>query len=235
MSKAQQRPRAWLSMTWRDVVFAHWPVDPTVVEGTLPEGVTVDTDDEGRAWLSVVGFVMEDIRPRFAPLGLSFPELNLRTYVTREGVPGVYFYNLDADDRVGVPLARRLFQLPYYRAEMSFEEVTGGVRVRSHRTHEGVPPADFDATVEPQGTPEPAQPGSTAAFLTERYRFYASDDDGTLYYGDIDHEPWALQPAELTVRENTLFAASGFDRPDGDPLVHFAPELPVTAGRLHHV
>lgn len=219
-------------MTWRDVFFAHWPVDPEIVGPTLPEGLTVDTDPAGRAWLSVVGFVMADIRPRFSPVGLTFPELNLRTYVRHRRSRGIYFYNLDADERLGVTLARRLFRLPYYRAEMDVTDRDGRLRFRSHRVHDGVPPADFDATIEPRGEPTVADPGSITAFLTERYRFFAGDDDGRLYYGDVDHEPWPIQDAEASIRENTLFEAAGFDVPAGEPLVEFCPEITVTAGRL---
>ena len=94
-----------LSMTWRDLLFAHWPVAAETVARRLPAGLSVDTHD-GDAYLGVVPFVMADIGPRGLPLGLSFGELNLRTYVTVDGDPGVYFFNLDADDRVGVRIAR---------------------------------------------------------------------------------------------------------------------------------
>ncbi|QSG09999.1 YqjF family protein [Halapricum desulfuricans] len=231
MSNADRDSRHLLSMRWRDAVFAHWPVECDVIEPTLPEGLAVDTGPDGRAWLSVVGFVMADIRPRFSPIGRSFPELNLRTYVRHGDATGVYFYNLDADDRLSVALARRLFKLPYYRAEMRVTERDGEIRFRSYRTHEGVETAAFDATIEPQGAPEPVEPRSLAAFLVENYRFFVAGD-GALYEGAVSHEPWAIAPAELTVRENTLFSASGFDRPAGEPLVQYAPGEAVTAGRI---
>ena len=139
-------------MTWRDALFCHWPVDPAVVAETLPDRLSVATHD-GEAYLGVVAFVMDDIRPRGTPVGLSFPELNLRTYVDGPDGPGVYFYNLDADDRLGVSVARRLFALPYYRAEMRAMRPEGadGVEFRSRRTHRGVPSARFDATYAPTG------------------------------------------------------------------------------------
>jgi len=224
---------ALLSMRWRDAVFAHWPIDPDVVAPTLPDALAVDTGPDGRAWLSVVGFVMEDIRPRFSPIGRSFPELNLRTYVRHGDDSGVYFYNLDADDSLSVAIARRLFRLPYYRAEMQVTESEEGIRFRSYRTHDGVEPAAFDATIEPRGPASPAEPGSTAAFLVENYRFFVAS--GTLFEGTIAHDPWAIAPADLTIRENTLFSASGFDRPSGEPLVHYAPGEAVTAGRIRQV
>jgi|AntRauTorcE11898_2_1112593.scaffolds.fasta_scaffold14775_2 uncharacterized protein YqjF (DUF2071 family) len=234
MFQAATTTRQLLSMRWEDAIVASWPVGPDVVAPTLPEGLTVDTGPEGRAWLSVVGFVMENIRPRFVPVGLSFPELNLRTYVCHGEQSGIYFYNLDADDRLGVPVARRLFKLPYYRAEMSVTERDGVIHFRSHRTHEGVPSADFDVTIEPEGAPETVDPGSTAAFLLENYRFFVAGAD-RLYRGEVEHDPWRVQPARLRVAENTLFEASGFDHPGGEPLVQYAPGVDVTAGRLRTV
>lgn len=227
--------RTLLSMRWTDVLFAHWPVAPELVAATLPDGLDVDTHD-GDAYLGVVGFRMESIRPRGAPVGLSFPELNLRTYVRGSTGGGVYFYNLDADDRIGVSLARGLFRLPYYRAAMQVgDRDDGALRFRSRRTHRGASPARFDATYHPTGGAEPVGPGSLDAFLTERYRFYTESDDGRLYRGAIEHPPWELSDATLTVRENTLFEANGFERPEGDPHVRYSPGLDVTAGRIRRV
>jgi len=227
--------RALLSMRWANVLFAHWPVDPELVAATLPDRLDADTYD-GDAYLGIVGFRMESIRPRGAPIGLSFPELNLRTYVRGDEGGGVYFYNLDADDRVGVLLARGLFRLPYYRAAMQVDDrMDGALRFRSRRTHRGAPSAQFDATYQPTSEAEPVAPGSLDAFLTERYRFYTESDGGRLYRGEIDHPPWKLSDATLTIRENTLFAANGFDRPEGDPLVRYSPGSDVTAGRIHRV
>ena len=234
--------RRWLEMTWRDGLFCHWPVDPAVVAETLPDRLSVATHDGDDAYLSVVAFVMDDIRPRGVPVGLSFPELNLRTYVEGPEGAGVYFYNLDADDRLGVSVARRLFALPYYRAEMDASPAgdagrSGGersaVRFTSRRTHRGVPQARFDATYEPTGEAFAAEPGSLDAFLVENYRFYAQGD--RLYRGEITHEPWTLRPATVDCRTNTLFEANGFDRPDGDPLVHYAEPIDVGADRIRSV
>jgi len=227
--------RALLEMRWADVLFAHWPVAPGLVEATLPDDLDADTYD-GDAYLGVVGFRMESIRPRGVPVGLSFPELNLRTYVSGSEGGGVYFYNLDADDRIGVPLARGLFRLPYYRAAMRIaDRGDGALRVRSRRAHRGATSARFDATYRPTGEADPVAPGSLDAFLTERYRFYTESDGGRLYRGAIEHPPWELSDATLTVRENTLFEANGFDRPGGEPRVRYSPGLDVTAGRIRRV
>ena len=225
-----------LRMTWRDVGFFHWPVAPELVASTLPEGLAVDRYD-GQAWLGVVPFEMDDIRPRGSPIGRSFGELNLRTYVTDGTTPGVYFYNLDADDRLSVGLARTLFELPYYRASMRLRQRDNEIAFQSRRTDDRAPPADFDATYGPDETAEThrPEPGSLESFLVERYRFYVADDDDTIYYADIAHDPWPLQAGYVTLRENELFTANEFDKPDGEPVVYYSPGLDVTAGRLHRI
>ena len=108
-----------LFMGWRHVCFANWPVDPELVRPQLPERLTLDTDD-GQAWLSVVPFTNVDVRPRVFPAGtgVALPELNLRTYVTVDGTPGVYFFSLDADGILAVVGARVFHHLPYYYADV---------------------------------------------------------------------------------------------------------------------
>jgi len=224
-----------LRMRWRDVVFAHWRVDPATVSARLPDGLDVATYD-GDAWLGVVGFVMSEIRPRGAPIGRSFPELNLRTYVTGPdgGGRGVYFFSLDADDNLGVSVARGAFRLPYYRAEMRHTRDDGGMMtLRSRRTHADAPPARFDASYRAIGEAFTPEPGSLEAFLTENYRFYT---EGTrLYAGDISHPRWSLADATATIRSNTLFSANGFDAPASEPVVHYSPGIDVTAGGLGRI
>jgi uncharacterized protein YqjF (DUF2071 family) len=233
-------PTPLLRMTWEDLLFAHWPVDPAVVERRLPMGYAMDTF-ESEAYLGVVPFVMRNVRPSFlpplpGPLDRTFGELNLRTYVRGpDGTPGVYFFNLDADDLLSVGVARSLFRLPYYRAEMDVDRTGGSVRFESRRTHRDAPACRFDATYGPDGESFTPQTGTLPEFLTERYRFYTVDDAGRIYYGDIDHEPWTLAPASADLRTNGLFAANGFERPAGEPHLLYARRIDVTAGRVHRV
>ena len=221
-----------LRMRWDDVVFAHWPVDPETVAARLPAGLDVATHG-GDAWLGVVGFVMSEIRPRGAPLDRSFPELNLRTYVTHPDTEGrgVYFFILDAADRLGVSVARRAFRLPYFRAEMRHtRDNDGAMTLRSRRIHADARPARFDASYRSSGETFTPDAGTLEAFLTENYRFYTQ---GTrLYAGDITHEPWPLTDATAAIRSNTLWGANGFEPPGSDPLVHYSPGIDVTAGGL---
>ncbi|GAD51772.1 hypothetical protein MBEHAL_0532 [Halarchaeum acidiphilum MH1-52-1] len=226
-----------LSMDWRDVCFASWPVEPAAVARTLPDGLAVDTY-EGDAYLSVVPFVMGDVRPPGWPRALAptFGELNLRTYVTAEsGDRAIYFYNLDASGAIGIPLARTFFRIPYYHADIDVSRVSdSGLHFRSTRTHEGVPSCEFDATITPGAERVTPESGSLESFLVERYRFYTRGLGG-LWYGDIEHDPWTLTDATLDVRRNDLFDANGFDDPDSTPHVAHSRGVEVDAHHLRRL
>ena len=59
----------------------------------------------------------------------SFHETNVRTYVHRAGCdPGVWFFSLDAANRLAVLAARTTFHLPYYHARMFLERLPAAYR-----------------------------------------------------------------------------------------------------------
>src|SRR4051812_11164251 len=110
LARTDQRPwplpdGTWImGQTWSDLLFAHWPVDPGELDGVLHPKLPLDTF-EGSAWIGVTPFRVEGFRARFTvPLpGIhAFPELNVRTYVTVGGRPGIHFFSLDAGSRFAV-------------------------------------------------------------------------------------------------------------------------------------
>src|SRR5438045_240507 len=111
-------------MTWHDLLFAHWPVSPDLFRKHIPSRLKIDLFD-GEAWIGIVPFRMSDVRLRVAPSPpgfSSFPELNVRTYVTDGEKPGVWFFSLDATNRLAVEIARRWFHLQYFHAKMAITE-----------------------------------------------------------------------------------------------------------------
>jgi uncharacterized protein YqjF (DUF2071 family) len=221
-----------LEMGWRHLLFENWPVDPAVVDAHLPAELDPDVFD-GSAWLSAVPFTNVAVRPRGVPepLGVRLPELNLRTYVTRDGVPSVYFFSLDAQGVTSV-LGARVFQhLPYYYARISLSAADDRVRFSSRRRHPGARPARYEATYRPTGESFSAPDDPLGAFLVERYRFYTQASDGSLRYTDVDHDTWTLYPADADVETNTLLSANGFARPDADPVYYYSRGLDVAASR----
>src|SRR6476660_4545716 len=101
----------WLmTQSWHNLLFAHWPVDADVLRGRLPAGLPLDLYD-GQAWIGVVQFRMTNVAPRFVPalpIVSEFAEINVRTYITVNGKPGVYFFSLDAQSPMAVAAARSL-------------------------------------------------------------------------------------------------------------------------------
>src|SRR3954471_5356528 len=131
----------WLmTQTWHNLLFAHWPVDARALRERLPPGLPLDLY-EGQAWIGIVPFRMTNVAPRGVPnipFVSAFPELNVRTYVTVGGKPGVYFFSLDAGSVLAVAAARRFYKLPYFWSEMSARTEGGKVEYRSRRRGEGV-------------------------------------------------------------------------------------------------
>ena len=104
----------WLmTQTWEGLLFAHWPLPASTLRPLVPEPLELDTRD-GLCWIGVVPFWIADesLRGRVkVPFAGSFIELNVRTYVTWKGRPGVYFISLDASNYVAVLAARFLYAL----------------------------------------------------------------------------------------------------------------------------
>jgi uncharacterized protein YqjF (DUF2071 family) len=153
--------------------------------------------------------------------------LNVRTYVTRDGKPGVFFFSLDAANPVAVAVARALYNLPYYHAHMRVRVRDEQIDYASRRIHPGAPPATFAAVYGPAGPPASAEPGSLANWLTARYCLYTADRRGRLYRQEIDHLLWPLQPATATISANTMTEPLGLTLPAAPPLLHFSRRLDV--------
>jgi uncharacterized protein YqjF (DUF2071 family) len=225
-----------MEQSWHDLLFMHWPVRPSELEPLVPAPLRVSTF-HGVAWVGIIPFRMSGVRLRGTPALpwiSAFPELNVRTYVTLEDKPGVWFFSLDAANALAVTAARRWFHLPYFRARMSCCDAGQATAYASERTHRGAPAAAFDASYKPVGEPFTAAPVTLEYFLTARYCLYAAYK-GTTFRGEIDHPAWQLQKAEAEVAQNTMAAASGIKLPDEAPLLHFAQRQPVKIWNLQKV
>jgi uncharacterized protein YqjF (DUF2071 family) len=220
-----------MRMRWVDLLFAHWPMAPGDLRHLIPAGLEIDTYD-GRAWLGIVPFRMEDVAPRGLPappvLG-AFPELNVRTYVTHRGRPGVWFLSLDAASRLTVEGARRWFHLPYVLADMAVTDHDGTIDYRSERRDRRMPPARFAARYAPTGPVEHVDAGSLEAWLTQRWRLYAAAAAGVIERTEIRHAPWPLQPATAEIDGSAMAAAHGLTLPSDPPHLRFARRLDVVA------
>jgi uncharacterized protein YqjF (DUF2071 family) len=223
-----------MAQRWNDLLFAHWPMRIAEIENLLPAGLEADVF-QGSAWIGVVPFRMDRIQVRGLPPvpgARQFPELNLRTYVrdTQTGTPGVYFFSLDAGNLLAVMLARSIFHLPYYWAQMKIEprgeqefsfysrRLLSGKPVRFVARYRGLGPSR--RLVQ-------SRPGTIEYFLTERYCLFTRDALGRLVRANIHHVPWPLEEAEADIEQNDLAAAIGLELPDTKPLLYYSRRLAV--------
>jgi hypothetical protein len=214
--------KPWLmGQTWHDLLFAHWAVDPAVLRPVIHPSIPIDTW-EGLAYIGVTPFGIRGVHPRGLPPvpgGAAFPELNVRTYATVNGRPGIWFLSLDAANWAAVFAARRTYRLPYFRSRMAMRVDGDRVWYRSERVYG--PPAAFEGTYGPTGPARAPERGSLEYWLAERYCLYTVDASGRVLRGDIHHAPWPVAPAAGTIAYNTMLDHYGIDLP-GDPLLHFA-------------
>jgi uncharacterized protein len=212
-----------MKQTWHDLLFAHWPIAPEQLRPLVPAQLTLDTFDD-QCWVGVVPFRMSGIRAHWTPAvpGLSsLPELNVRTYVTYNGKPGVYFFSLDARSHAAVWGARTFYHLPYYYADMETSDHAGTIQYSSARRSSQ---AEFKGSYRPVSPVREKTP--LEHFLSERYCLYTTHQN-RVYRCDIHHLPWPLQEAEAQFERNTVASAAKIALPDMAPLLQFAKRLEV--------
>lgn len=228
--RLQPPGRPVMRQRWSRLLFAHWAVSPSVVQATLPPGLHVDTFN-GEAWVGVVPFYMQRIRPVFAPPlpWLSwFLELNVRTYVYDEaGNAGVWFYSLDCNQPLAVRIARRAFHLPYHHAKMKAVRDRGGVNYTCQRVGE---PLASRYHYRPAGPHlREAEPGTLEFFLVERYLLFSASPDGRLNTGRVLHSPYQITEAACTAPGTEPLRQAGFAVPQAAPRsLLYSPGVDVT-------
>ncbi len=231
-----------MRMVWHDLLFMHYEVDPQQLQELLPESVELDTF-AGKAYISIVPFRMADVAPRYCPelpMVSRFPELNVRTYVTVNGKPGVWFFSLDATSRLAVRVARTMFHLNYFDASVTFKKNPRPcpgkwINYHSVRADGAAPPAELNCEYRPVGDWYFAKPETLTHWLTARYCLYTTDKKGVVYRGEINHSPWRLQDAQAIVHSNTMTDGLGLDIQGQRPMLQFALETKVVAWLLEKV
>lgn len=177
---------------WHDNVLMHWKVEPSFLTGLLPQGLGIDCID-GTAWISVIAFSVKNLHPRGLPpfsFYSDFHEVNVRTYVVRNGIPGIYFLSIEAQKKLPVLLARLYMGLPYLKSDIIRSQ---GLYISSNEAMEFR--LDFDFR------PKDGRFGKSQldVWLTERHALY-KEKDGKIYRIDVHHKPWPLQNVELAIK-----------------------------------
>ena len=221
--------RAVMKQGWSDLASVHWRYEAADVARLLPHGLEVDTFD-GSAWVGLLPFSMQGIGvpglPGVPYLG-SFPEVNVRTYVRRNGIAGVWFFSLDVNRLVPALVARVAYRLPYCWGRVT------------HRRD-----GDLVSTVVQRRWPDRGQqtkltveigdaitePSDLDVFVSARWRLYSAGRADRLRMAPVDHEPWPLCHARLRSIDDSLVIAAGLPAPAGVPHVLFSDGVHVRVG-----
>ena len=203
---------------WHENLLMHWKVQSSALANFLPEGLTIDTFD-GQAWVSIIAFSVKKLRPRFLPsipAVSNFHEVNFRTYVIRDGIPGIYFLSIEAGKLLPTLLARILIGLPYIKSDIS-------------RTVETYCSKNISKNLELEATyalREPLESSSALDYwITERHALFQENGD-KLYRLDIHHKPWPLQHMDINARFSG-YPLIGHPVASSPDLVHYADKLSV--------
>jgi uncharacterized protein len=186
---------AFLTADWRYLAMLNYELDPALLAPYLPADTALDFWQE-RCYVSVVGFLFLNTRLRGLPIPghINFEEVNLRFYVGRETADGwrrgVVFIKELVPRRAIAAVARWVYNENYQAVPMRHRlEVGEGVNLayewRFNGRWQGI-------QAQAQGAPQPLDPESEAAFITEHYWGYARQRDGGTVEYQVEHPPWRV-------------------------------------------
>lgn len=220
--------RAVMVQQWRDLAYVHWRYSAQEVQALLPAGVEVDTFD-GSAWVGLIPFSMKNIGlPRLpaVPYFGSFPEVNVRTYVRCNGIPGVWFFSLDVNRFIPACVARATYFLPYCWGKASHHRMDSILETEVQRRWPSRAASSIQISI---GEPI-EQPDELSVFLSARWGLYSRGFGAGVRYAPVDHEKWPLWTARVLSLDDSLVTAAGLSAPSGEPHVMFSPGVSVRIG-----
>ncbi|MBB3697936.1 DUF2071 domain-containing protein [Flammeovirga yaeyamensis] len=205
---------------WNNAVFLHYQVEISELQKYVPTDLEIDTFEE-QAWVSVVAFTMERIRPKYLP---SFPpisnfdEINIRTYVRYKGKQGVYFLNIEGGKKLSCFLAKLISALPYQYSMMS-----RGKDVFKSKNND----LESHFLLKYSLKKDKVEKSDLDIWLTERYALF-QDSGNQLNAYEIHHAEWPLQ--EVETKELVADYPKFKDLlPDQPALTHYSRGVEVIA------
>lgn len=209
---------------WNKALFLHWKVPADILQQFLPSGLMLDTF-ENEAWISIVAFTMEKIRPKnlpaFSPIS-NFHEINIRTYINQGNKSGVYFLNIEAQKQLSAVISGMLSGLPYEKAKMKRIYQKGLQTYSSNQQKKG-----FEFTANYQVSNNPVSKSELDLWLTERYCLYLDKGEKNYLY-EIHHLPWELQEVHVSDL-HTNYQIGSIDLNRKPDLIHYSKGVDVIA------
>ena len=196
---------------WKDVVFIHLEADAKILQREVPFQLDLH---EGKAYVSLVAFHLENMCPRFggkfaALLMKPFAThelLNIRTYISHQNETGIYFLAEYLPDEFSVHLGPLLYGLPYrlgkldYHHQQGNQELFGNISdcksILNYRIE--LPELNF----------HPSELETLDEFLLERYIAFTFRN-GIRRRFSIWHPPWHQMRVNAELGETNLLSMTG--------------------------
>jgi len=174
---------------WNKAIFLHWEVDLSDLEKHVPKALEIDLYNE-KAWVSVVAFTMEKIRPKylppFPPIS-NFHEINIRTYVKLNNKPGVYFISIEGGTDLSCKISKALSELPYRFSKI--ERTKNQYKSYNSKFKDEL---DIQFTIGKKMT----EKTELDKWLTERYALF-QDTENSINEFEIHHLEWPMNEIDL--------------------------------------
>ncbi|KAF2517152.1 YqjF family protein [Flavobacterium foetidum] len=177
---------------WHQTLFFHWEVPAYFIESYIPAGVQLDTHNNN-TWVSLVAFEVKNMRLRnlpSLPYISNFREINVRTYVIKDGIPGIYLFSIETDKLIQVILSRILINLPYQKSEIHYHGTKLSSKNESLKHF-------LDISM---GEQKELEKTDLDVWLTERHALYEYCGRDLCRF-DIHHKEWNLKGLEVEIKE----------------------------------
>jgi uncharacterized protein YqjF (DUF2071 family) len=198
---------------WHENLLMHWEISASEIARFVPKRLAIDMFHD-KAWISIIAFSVKKLRmrflPSFSPVS-NFHEVNCRTYVIKDGIPGIYFLSIEAQKLLPVLLARLFIGIPYIKSEIT--RAPGLYQSRNQKRH-------LELIASYTIGPSIALSSELDYWLTERHALYQQNGN-RLHRLDIHHKPWPLQQMEVNTQ------ITGYPLDSTPDLVHYAKRVDV--------
>lgn len=184
----------FLTARWTHLFLATYAVPPGLLRPRLPPGLDLELR-EGQAFVSLVAFQFADT----CVLGVPWPgyrnfaELNLRSYVQRNGERGVIFFREYVPRRLVAWIARLVYNEPYRVAPFSgvIRDEAAAVTAEYRLTHGAREHVLSVTGSKPATVPNEV---NIEHFFKEQRWGYGRSRTGRLLRYDVEHPVWEVYP-----------------------------------------
>lgn len=235
---ARNTPSAMrLQTVVRDCLYLNWAV-PRDALADPPRPLRYECHHHaGESWVFVSALLFHQSDLRLGPLalpGLSYPQVNLRSYVSDAGTPAVLFHRMLVPRWIA-PAVRLVSRLPCAGARLRLARPSRETDAEAWEFTARAAEGGLSVTVKPGGPgvrrgPDLGSWTATAEYFRRRDRGFASSPTG-LRRIDTSHETVTLWPVLAEVADTGLVAATLGGAAGFEGVLHSAwlcPEIPLS-------